>query len=112
MFVHPSKFSASYSLILITSWANNCAANSATNGVDVKTQGSIFSNARRQPGTDGRLQPVGNIVATGPANGVDLPQQFQPTLPQVNASAGVIKSYILPDKKTGVVRQLDFTVET
>lgn len=44
------------------------------------------------------------IRDTAPANGIGLPQPFQPTLPQVNTSAGVIKSYILPDKRTGVVR--------
>ena len=64
----------------------------------------MFTNARRQPIPGQRLQPVGNIVVgKGPASGINLPQQFQPTLPLVNASAGVIKSYILPDKKTGVV---------
>ena len=32
-----------------------------------------------------------------------LPAQFQPSLPPLDGSEGVVKSYILPDGKTGVM---------
>ncbi|KAI5117463.1 hypothetical protein M0805_004067 [Coniferiporia weirii] len=80
-------------------WENNCAANNATNGVDIKTQGSLTKAVRQ----NGRPLAKASIVDIAPGNAIDLPQQFQPTLPQVNTSAGVIKSYILPDNETGVM---------
>lgn len=52
---------------------------------------------------NGRPLARAAIIDTAPSNAVGLPQQFQPTLPQVNGSTGVIKSYILSDNKTGVV---------
>lgn len=87
-------------LTAIGSWANNCAANNMTNGVDVKQEGlGRFANR------NGRLMARAVIRDTAPSNTIGLPQPFQPSLPQVNTSAGVIKSYILPDKKTGVVSE-------
>lgn len=77
------------------SWANNCAATDATNGVDFK--GASFSPPPR------RL-PRADIIDKGESSAVGLPHEFEPTLPPVNGSTGVIKSFILPDSKTGVVR--------
>ncbi|EJD02041.1 uncharacterized protein FOMMEDRAFT_141224 [Fomitiporia mediterranea MF3/22] len=79
-------------------WENNCAANSATNGVDAKS--GILKNAARRNG-----RPLARAVIrdSSSSNAIGLPPQFQPTLPQVNTSAGVIKSYILPDNQTGVM---------
>ena len=45
----------------------------------------------------------GNIVDLSQKVSIGLPSQFEPTLPTVNGSEGVIKSYVLPDGKTGVV---------
>lgn len=84
---------------MFDSWENNCAANNVTNGVDEKGNG-VFSNAAR---LNGRPLARGVITDVAPSNAIGLPQQFQPSLPQVNTSAGVIKSYILPDNQTGVV---------
>ncbi|TDL16110.1 hypothetical protein BD410DRAFT_844665 [Rickenella mellea] len=85
-------------------WANNCAANSATNGVDLKTQqGQQRQTPHIQTGPTSRPPAKGVIMDLSAIKAVALPPTFQPTLPQVNASAGVIKSYILPDKKTGVM---------
>lgn len=54
----------------------------------------------------GRKQPRAVIIDKA-ANGVGLPSQFHPRLPELNGTSGVpIKSYILPDGKTGVVRSL------
>ena len=45
----------------------------------------------------------GSIADLSLKNAVGLPPRFEPTLPTVNGSEGVIKSYILPDNKTGVM---------
>ena len=82
------------------SWINNCAANSETNGVDLKNAEQF--GRLSAPGA--RKLAKGNIVDLSQKSAVGLPSQFQPTLPTVNGSEGVIKSYILPDGKTGVVR--------
>lgn len=81
------------------SWENNCAANGATNGVDLKG-GGVLRNAVRK---NGRPLAKASIRDVAPGKAIGLPPQFQPSLPQVNTSAGVIKSYILPDQQTGVV---------
>ncbi|TDL18401.1 hypothetical protein BD410DRAFT_500291 [Rickenella mellea] len=84
-----------------TFWLNNCIATSDTNGVDLRTQQSaMVSNmvpVRRSPLPRGVINDFTRAKAFG------LPPNFQPNLPQVNESAGVIKSYILPDGKTGVM---------
>ena len=78
----------------LSSWANNCAANNATNGVD----GRIGSNTKRAQ----KLQPIAALKQQ-PID-INLPDPFLPTLPPSNGSEGVIKSFILPGNKTGVVR--------
>ncbi|KZT64325.1 hypothetical protein DAEQUDRAFT_39563 [Daedalea quercina L-15889] len=76
-------------------WANNCAANNETNGVDNLTQGSATprSRAARQPRA---------ALATSSSLGVGLPLQFVPNLTAV-AGEDILWSYILPDNKTGVM---------
>ncbi|OBZ76716.1 hypothetical protein A0H81_03224 [Grifola frondosa] len=78
-------------------WVNNCAANNETNG---GLEG-VARVAKRD--SLGRKLARAVIVDTAPKNAVGLPSPFLPTLPPVNGSEGVIKSYILPDKKTGVM---------
>lgn len=82
------------------SWTTNCAANSQTNGVDLKTL-----HTEAQPQTPRRLIAKGEIIDKSQAIAVGLPQEFVPTLPQIEDSGGVIKSYVL-DAKTGVVSKL------
>lgn len=74
------------------SWAGNCVANEFTNGVDLK---SFVQPARRLAKAD--------IIDKSNNSAIDLPPRFQPNLPPIAGSTGVIKSFILPDKKTGVV---------
>ncbi|KAI0772808.1 hypothetical protein BD413DRAFT_34506 [Trametes elegans] len=80
-------------------WALNCAANNETNGVDFKNSSQIENQQAK------RIQKLAkaNVVDISKKVSVGLPTQFQPTLPPVNGSEGVIKSYILSDKKTGVM---------
>ncbi|KAJ7130238.1 hypothetical protein C8R44DRAFT_775165 [Mycena epipterygia] len=82
-------------------WANNCAANNATNGVDLKVGAArtLKDNASARI----RKQPKGNIVDKSNINAVGLPPQFEPTLPTVGGDQGVMKSYILPGNETGVM---------
>ncbi|KAJ7756929.1 hypothetical protein B0H16DRAFT_1537435 [Mycena metata] len=68
-------------------WENNCVATNVTNGVDFKVAG----------------QPKGNIIDKSNSKAVGLPPQFEPTLPTVGGAEGVMKSYILPGNKTGVM---------
>ncbi|KAF7329787.1 TSPc domain-containing protein [Mycena kentingensis (nom. inval.)] len=78
-------------------WANNCVANENTNGID-------FKDPVPEPGAvPARKQPIGNIVDKSTSSAVGLPPQFEPTLPAQGGSAGVMKSYILPGNKTGVL---------
>ncbi|KAF8651172.1 hypothetical protein AX16_004827 [Volvariella volvacea WC 439] len=77
-------------------WANNCAANENTNGVDLKSSFSSFARGIKK-------RAKGEIIDKSSSNAVGLPEQFVPNLPLVDGSEGVIKSYILPDKKTGVM---------
>ncbi|KAF8892937.1 hypothetical protein BD779DRAFT_1507835 [Infundibulicybe gibba] len=76
-------------------WAANCAANEATNGVDLKTFRQILQPTPRRPKAE--------IIDKSNSNGIGLPPPFLPNAPPVNGSTGVIKSFILPDKKTGVM---------
>ncbi|KAJ8475311.1 hypothetical protein ONZ45_g15653 [Pleurotus djamor] len=77
-------------------WANNCVANSQTNGIDLKSASisSLVPVVRRMRG---------DIIDKGESQAVGLPPEFEPKLPQVNGSDGVIKSYILADGITGVM---------
>ena len=50
------------------------------------------------------MQPIANIIQDSThSSAVGLPPQYVPTAPPVAGSAGSIKSYILPDGKTGAV---------
>ena len=50
------------------------------------------------------MQPIAGIIQDSTsASAVGLPEQYVPTIPPVAGSAGAIKSYILPDGKTGAV---------
>ncbi|CCO32378.1 hypothetical protein BN14_06438 [Rhizoctonia solani AG-1 IB] len=80
-------------------WQTNCAANNETNGIDYRTSKSAL--ARREL-TRKKRQPVAKMSAA-PAKSVGLPQPNLPTQPDVINGTDVIKAYILPDKKTGVL---------
>jgi hypothetical protein len=92
-------------LSVYPSWNANCAVNDQTNGVDLKT-----SNGGAKTRDTRRLMK-GDLAPQGAAIVIDLPSKFQPTVPAVNGSAGILKSFILPDKRTGVVSSL-WMVET
>lgn len=83
------------------SWATMCAANNETNGVDNKGQ---QDSGRIRKDAFGRRLARSAIKQSKASNGIGLPSPFLPTLPTVSGSEGVIKNYILPDNKTGVVR--------
>ncbi|THH11140.1 hypothetical protein EW146_g8141, partial [Bondarzewia mesenterica] len=78
-------------------WANNCAATDATNGVDLRASATIKDD-KRAP-----RQARAAIVDVTSKQDIALPDPFLPTLSPVNGSTGVIKSFILPDNKTGVM---------
>ncbi|CAK5278119.1 unnamed protein product [Mycena citricolor] len=89
-------------------WTNNCAANANTNGVDFKSSGSAPAAAtlradKLSPTLPRRKLAMGNIIDKSSNNAVGLPPQFQPGLPTVGGDQGVMKSYILPGNKTGVM---------
>ncbi|KAF9034688.1 hypothetical protein BDZ89DRAFT_505666 [Hymenopellis radicata] len=79
-------------------WANNCAATESTNGVDFKGEA-----LKTQTATPRRMMAKGDIRDLGNSNAVGLPDKFHPTLPPVDGSSGVIKSFILPGSETGVM---------
>jgi hypothetical protein len=87
----------------VSSWEVNCAANNETNGVDLRTQGSALRKRDVVIGPTGRRLAKANIIDLSHNNAVGLPDPFLPKLPSVNGSTGVIKSFILPSNKTGVV---------
>ncbi|KAH9077636.1 hypothetical protein EDB83DRAFT_2514350 [Lactarius deliciosus] len=78
-------------------WANNCAANAQTNGVDLRS-GSSVSRSQPRLARAALMDPAGQ-----PKTAVGLPGPFLPNLPPTNGSTGVIKSFILPGNKTGVM---------
>ena len=84
------------------SWEQLCAANANTNGQDFKNGAEIarLAASRQTKRALGNVRPIDKA----PGSAVGLPGQFQPTLPALNGSESVIKSYILEDGKTGVVR--------
>jgi hypothetical protein len=88
-------------LTTVFSWEANCAAVPGTNGVDLK------SDALNRRDSKQRLAKA-NIIDIAPKNAVGLPDPFLPTLPPTAGSTGVIKSFILPGNKTGVVRIVPF----
>ncbi|KAI0267449.1 hypothetical protein BC834DRAFT_78050 [Gloeopeniophorella convolvens] len=84
-------------------WANNCAANNATNGVDRKNAGPS-PDTTLQPGAEPpRLARAAIFDPAPPKSAVGLPGPFLPTLTPTNGSTGVIKSFVLPGNKTGVM---------
>ncbi len=87
-------------LHLLYSWANNCAADSNTNGVDKK----LRSDA---PQPYAKLRAKG-IIHT-PSDAIGLPSKFQPLLPPINGKANEMVSYLLPDNVTGVVSRYAFS---
>ena len=90
-------------LYLLYSWANNCAADGSTNGVDRKlTSGAVQTYAKLR--AKGILRP--------PSEAIGLPSQFQPSLPPMNGEAHEMVSYLLPDNVTGVVSSHTFFTHT
>src|SRR6266853_2475225 len=76
------------------SWANNCAANANTNGVDRKlTSDTLRSYAKLRAKGMTRL----------PSDAIGLPSKFQPLLSPVDSNASDMVSYLLPDNITGIV---------
>ncbi|KAI1787288.1 hypothetical protein LXA43DRAFT_717667 [Ganoderma leucocontextum] len=98
-------FLASYSGEVFTSgadfWAKNCVPNSQTNGIDYKNAGEMQKLVARAPHRARKLAKATRIDKQKVS--VGLPSQFEPTAPKLNGSEGVIKSYVLPDHKTGVM---------
>ncbi|KAM5545927.1 hypothetical protein V8D89_000053 [Ganoderma adspersum] len=98
-------FLASYSGTPFTNgadfWAKNCVPNAQTNGIDYKNTGEMEKLVKRSPQRARKMAKASRIDKQKVA--VGLPTQFEPTAPKLNGSEGVIKSYILPDGKTGVM---------
>ncbi|KAF8270054.1 hypothetical protein EI94DRAFT_1723741 [Lactarius quietus] len=84
--------------LIFSSWANNCAANNETNGVDLRSGSSraVLSQVRSP-------RAVLKDPTAQPNTAVGLPGPSLPTLTPTNGSTGVIKSFILPGNKTGVM---------
>ena len=81
------------------SWQANCAVKNNTNGVNKLEQHSGIG------GIKGRLHPIGVINQRSTRSSiVSLPRRDVPTIFRVAGNAGSIDSFILPDGKTGVVR--------
>lgn len=78
-------------------WANNCAATNTTNGVDRSSDGEISE----RPPLLTRAELAETVIQ--PNSAVGLPDPYIPTLEPTKGSAGPIKSYILPGKRTGVM---------
>lgn len=74
------------------SWRANCLARGDTNGADLRSSTSFVGEPR---------QPNALIIDT--ASTVRLPNSFVPSLPTLPEDSGVVKSYSLPGRKTGVV---------
>ncbi|KAI0752696.1 hypothetical protein C8Q80DRAFT_1267209 [Daedaleopsis nitida] len=79
-----------------TFWDANCAANADTNGVDLKVNISSFSKKPQH------MLAKGDVVDNSMKSAVGLPSQFEPKAQTVGGNDAV-QSYILPDKKTGVL---------
>ena len=93
------------------SWALNCAVQPTTNGIDFNANtNGLPSPSPTIPGQRRGRFAKGNIITTDskPANAINLPPQFTPTVPLAAGGEGVIQSYILPDNKTGVVSPFRF----
>ncbi|KAA1476881.1 hypothetical protein DENSPDRAFT_536011 [Dentipellis sp. KUC8613] len=75
-------------------WENNCAALPSTNGVDRRVVSNLLPSHKRGPAK--------GVVPPRP-DGIGLPVNFQPTLPPVSDTSGLMQSYILEDGQTGVM---------
>ncbi|CCM00765.1 uncharacterized protein FIBRA_02806 [Fibroporia radiculosa] len=74
-------------------WANNCAANNETNGVDYRTTEGKTESAR----TYARANLMKSSARAA------FPSQLVPDLPMVNGSSGQIKNFLLDDNTTAVM---------
>ncbi|KZV96492.1 hypothetical protein EXIGLDRAFT_424620 [Exidia glandulosa HHB12029] len=83
-------------------WANNCAANEDTNGVDLTASATSRTAPRARP------QPMGNIVDPTKKKAVGLPGPFIPTAPPVSAGSSLM-FFVLPNTTTGVIFVGDFS---
>lgn len=90
---NPYATAVCFGLIGYVSWANNCAANNQTNGVDLKI---VLGVSNQQP----KLSR--GIIMDKSRNAPVLTPNLAPTLPTVGESSGVVKSYML-DNNTAVV---------
>ncbi|KAI9463968.1 hypothetical protein BJY52DRAFT_1401032 [Lactarius psammicola] len=79
-------------------WANNCAANNQTNGVDLRSVSIHDAQSRVRPARGAMMD-----LTAQPKAAIGLPDRFLPTLPHTRGSNGVIKSFVLPGNKTGVM---------
>ena len=88
-------------LTYLFSWANNCAANNQTNGVDYRMSGVSPDSGSPALARAALLDPSTHLNTVA-----GLSDTFLPTLSPTNGSTGDVKSFILPGNKTGVVRVL------
>ena len=88
-----------------SSWEANCAVKDTTNGVDFKNGAQL---AKLTTTKKMKLAKADIVDGTPRQQAVGLPDPFKPSLPALNGSDDVLKSYILPDGKTGVVRLVHF----
>jgi hypothetical protein len=79
-------------------WANNCAANNVTNGVDLRSDSSPVAQGQFRSPRAALKDPTAQ-----PHTAVGLPSPLLPTLWPTDGSTGVVKSFILPGNKTGVM---------
>jgi hypothetical protein len=86
----------SFALTWIVSWANNCAANDLTNGVDLKSVTRVLLSQQK------KRSPRGVFIDKSMSNTSAISTRLVPTLPTVGESSAVIKSFML-DKTTAVV---------
>ncbi|KAI0289967.1 hypothetical protein BC826DRAFT_913877 [Russula brevipes] len=73
-------------------WENNCAPTNTTNGVDGRTADA----------TSRRVIHAGLLNPTAGSD-PDLPSPFLPTAPESDGSNSIMKTFILPGNKTGVM---------
>ncbi len=82
------------------SWDNNCAATNDTNGVDERSFVGASRSRPRRPHAALLRRTAGEEME------LSLPSPFLPTLQPTNGSSTLVKSFILPGNKTGVVRAI------
>jgi hypothetical protein len=84
------------------SWSNNCAANKNTNGVDNRSSQSSSSDPSLSQSNHAR---AARMDITQPSTRIHPPNNIQSSaLTSIKGTSGVIKSFVLPSKNTGVVR--------